>query len=155
MLRFKIWLEEHDLFGEKKRELRQEIVKTLEPNKAKSQDVTSTRIGEFGSDAVSKHGKYIINLFNKNPRIWQLMAQAFPGEEDTLKNKVVQWLQESKPFHQIADLFQLIGIGDDPVVKHAEPKPKFKPQDQGPETPQQQMPPNQPVQGEIPQPTAF
>jgi len=126
MLEFKLWVEEHDLFNSKKIELRQEIIKTLEPNKGDATDVTSSRIGEFGSDddVTSRHGKYILDLFNKNPRIWQLMAQAFPGEEETLKNRVSQWLQESTPQHQIADLFNVIGIGDDPIVKHSAPKPK-------------------------------
>lgn len=128
MLGFKLWLEENDLFGNKKIELRREILNTLEPNKGKATDVTSTRVGEYSSDndINSKHGVYILNLFNKNPRIWQLMAQAFPGEEETLKNRVIQWLKESKPYHQIADLFNLIGIGDEPIVKHAIPKPIAK-----------------------------
>jgi hypothetical protein len=137
MLKFKLWLEDHDLFGNKKQELRQEIIKTLEPNKSSSHDVTSTRIGEFGSDedVTSRHGKYILDLFEKNPRIWQLMAQAFPGEEDTLKNKVSQWLQQSRPQHQISDLFNIIGIGDDPIVNHSTPKPMQQ---------QPQQPNNQP-----------
>lgn len=138
MLEFKLWLEDHDLFGDKKRELRQEIIKTLEPNKGNGPDVTSSRIGEFGSDedVTSRHGKHILNLFNKNGRIWQLMGQAFPGEEETLKNQVSQWLKEAMPQHQIADLFNVIGIGDDPVVNHAAPKPKQQQQPQQPQQPQ-------------------
>jgi len=99
MLEFKLWVEEHDLFGNKKKELRQEIITTLEPNKD-AMDVTSSRIGEFGTDDSSRHGDHIIDLFNKNPRIWELMSQAFPGEEDTLKNRVIQWLKQSMPQHQ-------------------------------------------------------
>lgn len=126
MLGFKLWLEEHDLFGDKKKALRQEIIKTLEPNKGNAPDVTSSRISEFGSDedVTSRHGNHILKLFNQNPKIWQLMAQAFPGEEETMKNRVSQWLEQSKPQHQIADLFNIIGIGDDPIVNHATPKPK-------------------------------
>ena len=134
MLEFKLWIEERDLFGDKKKELRQEIIKTLEPNKGHGPDVTSSRIGEFGSDedVTSRHGNHILDLFEKNPRIWQLMSQAFPGEEETLKNRVSQWLQESKPQHQISDLFNVIGIGDDPIVNHAAVKPKPQQQPQQP-----------------------
>lgn len=137
MLQFKTWLEAQDLFGDKKQTLRQEIIKTLEPNKGNVPDVTSSRIGEFGSDedVTSRHGHHILDLFNKNPRIWQLMAQAFPGEEETLKNRVTQWLKSSRPQHQIADLFNVIGIGDEPIVQHAKPKPKPQQQPQ----PQQQQ----------------
>jgi hypothetical protein len=132
MFEFKLWLEDHDLFGDKKKELRQEIIKTLEPNKGNGPDVTSSRIGEFGSDedVTSRHGKHILNLFNKNARIWQLMSQAFPGEGETLKNRVSQWLTEARPQHQIADLFNVIGIGDDPIVNHSAPKPKQQQQPQ-------------------------
>tara|TARA_Y100000034_G_scaffold103692_1_gene129560 strand:+ start:31403 stop:31873 length:471 start_codon:yes stop_codon:yes gene_type:complete len=142
MLTFKIWLEEHDLFGHKKKELREEIIKTLEPNKGNAVDVTSSRISEFGSDddVTSRHGRHILNLFNKNPRIWELMAQAFPGEEETLKNRVTQWLEQSQPQHQIADLFNVIGIGDDPIVKHAAPKPKQQQPQQPPAATQQPSP---------------
>ena len=141
MFKFKLWLEEHDLFGDKKKALRQEIITTLEPNKGHAPDVTSTRIGEFGSDedVTSRHGNHILSLFEKNPRIWQLMAQAFPGEEETLKNRVTQWLQKSKPQHQIADLFNMIGIGDDPIVNHAAPKPRQQSQ-QPPAATAQQAP---------------
>jgi len=142
-MNFKLWLEEYDLYKDSKKELRDEILKTLEPNKDDKHDVSSTRIGEFGSNNgnISQHGSYIIKLFNRNPRIWKLMAEAFPGEEEIMKNKVVQWLNESKPEYQVADLLNYIGIGDDPIVTHSYPKPKSQQQQ-----PQQQQPNNQPQQ---------
>lgn len=142
MFEFKLWLEKQDFFGNAKKELRDAIVKILEPNKGNVPDVTSTRIGEFGSDEdiTSRHGKYIINLFNQNPQIWQLMSKAFPGEEETLKNRVTQWLQESQPRDQIADLFNVIGIGDEPIIQHEKPKPPQQQPQQPPAATNQQAP---------------
>lgn len=152
-MEFKVWLEAKELFNHSKKELRDEILASLDPNQD-PHHVLSTRLSTYKDrESVYAGANQVIRIFDQNPKIWELMNKSFPGEVNKA-NQIRTWLKSAGPTDTVGDLFQQIGISGDPIVMNRAVK---SPMDRMPSQHRKTAPPPmkqqpQPVQGQMPQP---
>ncbi len=155
-MNFRVWLEAKEPFEQTKKQLRDEILASLDPNQD-PHHVMSTRLSTYkDQSSVYSGANQVIRIFDNNHKIWDLMNKAFPAEVQKA-NQVRNWLKASGPTDTVGDLFQQIGISSDPIVINRgikSPADKMPSMDRKAKAPDIKQQPSQPAQGQVPQPFA-